>query len=47
MVMIEILTSDPAILLLSCVGLAVTAASIVRDTRTQRDESAEKVPVEA
>jgi hypothetical protein len=33
--MIEILTSDPAIVLLSSLGLMVTAASIVRDTRTQ------------
>jgi hypothetical protein len=34
--MIEILTSDPAILLFTSLGLAATAVSIVRDTRTQR-----------
>ncbi len=34
--MIEILTSDPAILLLSGLGLVATALSIVKDTRAQR-----------
>ena len=33
--MIEVLTSDPAILLFSGLGLVATAVSIVRDTRTQ------------
>ena len=33
--MIEFLTSDPAIFLLSSMGLMVTAVSILRDTRTQ------------
>jgi hypothetical protein len=44
--MIEILTSDPAILLLSCVGLAATAVSIVRDTRTQRERPSEDLTLE-
>jgi hypothetical protein len=44
--MIEILTSDPAILVLSCVGLAATAISIVRDTRTQRERSSEDLRLE-
>lgn len=35
--MIQLLTSDDAILLFSCVGLLLTAVSIVRDTRAQRD----------
>ena len=34
--MIEILTSDPAILLFSSLGLVATAVSILRDTTTQR-----------
>lgn len=34
--MIELLTSDAAILTFSCVGLVATAVSIVRDTRSQR-----------
>lgn len=34
--MIEMLTSDPAILLFTGLGLMATAASIVRDARTQR-----------
>jgi hypothetical protein len=38
--MIEILTSDPAILLISGLGLAVTAISIARDTRAQRANAA-------
>ena len=33
--MMEILTSDPALLLFSSLGLVATAFSIVRDTRTQ------------
>lgn len=32
----DMLTSDAAILVFSCVGLAVTAVSIVRDTRAQQ-----------
>jgi hypothetical protein len=32
----DILTSDTAILIFSCAGLAATAVSIVRDTRSQR-----------
>jgi hypothetical protein len=34
--MIEILTSDPALLLFASLGLAASAASIVRDVRTQQ-----------
>ncbi|HYR93688.1 MAG TPA: hypothetical protein VEP48_05740 [Methylomirabilota bacterium] len=34
--MIEFLTSDTALLFWSSLGLAATAMSIVRDTRTQR-----------
>ena len=34
--MIELLTSDPAILFATATGLVVTAFSIVRDTRAQR-----------
>jgi hypothetical protein len=34
--MIDFLTSDTALLLWSSLGLVATAASIVRDTRTQR-----------
>ncbi len=37
--MIEILTSDPAILLFSSLGLVATAVSIVRDTRTQHSRT--------
>ena len=37
--MIEILTSDSAIFLLSSLGLMVTAVSIVRDARTQRAQT--------
>jgi len=43
--MIEILTSDPAILLFSSLGLVATAVSIVRDTRTQHPRTTvRKVP---
>ncbi len=35
--MVELLTSDPAILLFSSVGLVATAISIVRDARAQRE----------
>lgn len=35
--MIELFSSDTAILLMSCAGLAVTAVSIVRDTRAERE----------
>ena len=35
-VMIEILTSDPAILLFSGVGLVATSVSILRDAAAQR-----------
>lgn len=45
--MIDILSSDAAIALLSAVGLTVTTFSIVRDTRSQREQQAEKIPVEA
>ena len=34
--MIEILTSDPAIVFLACVGLVATGVSILRDARAQR-----------
>ncbi|HEY3219078.1 MAG TPA: hypothetical protein VGK15_08315 [Candidatus Limnocylindria bacterium] len=34
--MFEILTSDPAILLFSSLGLVATAVSIMRDARTRR-----------
>ena len=37
-VMIDILNSDTAIVVFSCAGLLVTAVSIVRDTRTMRDQ---------
>jgi hypothetical protein len=33
---IDLLTSDPAILVMSAVGLAATAVSILRDARAQR-----------
>ena len=32
----DLLTSDTAILVFSCIGLALTTVSIVRDMRTQR-----------
>jgi len=35
---IELLSSDPGILLFAAIGLAVTGWSIVRDTRSQRIE---------
>lgn len=35
--MIDLLTSDAAILLFSCAGLAVTTLSILHDMRAQRD----------
>lgn len=37
--MIELLTSDPAIVLFSCAGLLATAVSIARDTRSARDRT--------
>jgi hypothetical protein len=43
--MIELLTSDPAILLVTATGLAVTAVSIVRDTRAQRAIAAQQAPL--
>ena len=44
--MIEFLTSDPAILFMTGVGLVVTGISIVRDTRAQRQLSdIEQLPV--
>jgi hypothetical protein len=45
----EVLLSDPAILFLTFAGLLTTAASIVRDTRSQRERAAPEplpVPVE-
>lgn len=33
----DLLTSDGAILVFSCIGLALTTLSIVRDMRSQRD----------
>ncbi len=45
---IEMLLSDPAIFLLTSLGLAVTAVSIARDARTQHERSrAEEIRVEA
>ncbi len=45
---IEMLLSDPAIFLMTSLGLAVTALSIVRDARTQHEQSrAEEIRVEA
>ena len=35
--MIELLTSDSAIVLFSCAGLLATVLSIARDTRNARD----------
>lgn len=43
--MIELLTSDPAILLVTATGLVVTAVSIVRDTRAQRAIVAQQTPL--
>jgi hypothetical protein len=40
---IDLLTSDPVILVMSCVGLVATAASIVRDTRAQRQQSSSEM----
>lgn len=37
--MIELFSSDTAILLFSCAGLAMTAVSIVRDTRAERERT--------
>ncbi len=37
--MIELFTSDTAILLFSCAGLAATAVSIVRDTHAERERT--------
>lgn len=34
--MIEILTSDPAIVIFACAGLVATGASILRDAEAQR-----------
>jgi hypothetical protein len=43
---IDFLTSDPAILVLSAVGLVATGVSIVRDTRAQRERAEiEQLPV--
>jgi len=36
---IELLLSDPVIFLMTSVGLAVTAVSIVRDARSQRERA--------
>jgi hypothetical protein len=42
----DILTSDTAILVLSCAGLMATAVSIVRDARSQRKHATiEELPV--
>ena len=43
--MIELLTSDPAIFLVTATGLVVTAVSIVRDTRAQRAIVAQQAPL--
>jgi hypothetical protein len=43
---IELLTSDTALLLWSSVGLVATAASIVRDTRAQRVQRTQAVTLE-
>lgn len=45
--MIEFLTSDPAIFLMCGVGLMMTAFSIVRDTRTQRERGDQRVTLKA
>jgi hypothetical protein len=39
---IEVLTSDPGILLFSTVGIVATAFSIVRDARGQKARSVEE-----
>lgn len=44
---IELLTSDPAIFLMCGVGLMMTAFSIVRDTRTQRQRGDQQVTLKA
>ena len=45
--MIDLLFSDPAIFLLTSLGLAVTTLSIVRDARSQHERTrAEGVRVE-
>ena len=42
----DFLTSDPAILVMTCVGLVATGISIVRDARAQRERaSIEQLPV--
>ena len=38
--MIDMLTGDGALFVFSAIGLAVTAVSIVRDTRAQKDRLA-------
>ena len=43
--MIELLTSDPAILVVTATGLVATAFSIVRDTRAQRAIAARQAPL--
>ncbi|HZP95896.1 MAG TPA: hypothetical protein VFC31_06130 [Candidatus Limnocylindria bacterium] len=35
----ELVLSDPAIFLMTSLGLVVTAVSIVRDTRSQRERT--------
>ena len=40
--MIDLLTSDPAILFVTATGLVVTAMSIVRDARAQRAIAAQE-----
>ena len=45
--MIETLTGDGALFFFSAIGLAVTAVSIVRDTRAQKERLAtEDVPLD-
>ncbi len=44
--MIELLTSDTALLFWSSLGLVATAVSIVRDTRTQRVQRAQALALE-
>ena len=44
--MIDLLTSDPAILLVTATGLVVTALSIVRDTRAQRISAAQEASLD-
>ena len=43
--MIEILTSDPAILVFASVGLVATGVSILRDARSQRRTLAPQLTV--